>query len=116
MTPNLQSNLETLTAYPTTEHPFLSVYLNWQPDGNGQRREVMQTLNQELDLIAERIKEREHGLDSFNADRERIMAYVENEAPADATTLAIFACHADDVWMTMPIQVPIETKIVEDRY
>ncbi|MBA3943140.1 MAG: hypothetical protein H0X37_01100 [Herpetosiphonaceae bacterium] len=113
---NLQSILETLTAHSITEHPFLSLYLNWHPDGNGRRQETMQALTQELDMIAERVKERDHGLDSFNADRERIMTYVDTEAPPDATTLAIFACNADDVWMTLPLQVPVENQIVEDRY
>ncbi len=113
---NLQSILETLTAYPITEHPFLSVYLNWQPDGSGQRGETMQALTQELDMVAERVKERDNGLDSFNADRERIMAYLGTDAPKDAAGLAIFACSADNVWMTLPLQVPVENQIVEDRY
>jgi peptide subunit release factor 1 (eRF1) len=44
------------------------------------------------------------------------MEYVTNEAPTDARGLAIFACDAESVWETITLQVPVETKIVEDRF
>ncbi len=115
MPTDLQTTLQELTAQPSTEHPYLSVYLDWTPDGNGQRPSV-RILEQELGAIAERLQARDANLDSFNVDRERIMDYVTNEAPNDARGLAIFACDAESIWEPLPLQVPVETEIVEDRY
>lgn len=115
MTTNLQSTLQILAAQPHTEQSFLSVYLDWTPDGNGQRQ-APRILEQELKRIADRLAARDADLDGFNADRERIMDYVAREAPNDARSLAIFACHDVGVWMALPLHVPVETQIVEDRY
>jgi len=115
MATDLQTKLQELTALPSTEHPFLSIYLDWRPDGTGLRQSV-QALEQAFDLIAGQIKQREGNLKSFEADRERIMDYVNRDAPKDASGLAIFACDAEGIWETLPLQVPVETQIVEDRY
>ena len=115
MAVQLQSVLEELTAYPSTEYPFLSLYLDLTPDGNG-RRPVLLQLQQEFDLIADRIRERGTGQDSFDADRQRVMDYLNNDAPLDVRSVAIFACDAEGIWQTHPLQAPIETHIVEDRY
>ena len=120
MATDLQATLEELTAYPTTEYPFLSVYLDLTPDGNG-RRPSLQQLEQEFELIAERVKQRDKdqeikGLDSFEADRKRIMDYINTEAPVEARGLALFACQAEGVWQVHPLQVAVPSHIVEDRY
>jgi peptide subunit release factor 1 (eRF1) len=115
MVTDTQAALKELTAYPSTEHPFFSVYLDWRPDGNGNRQAV-QLLEQELDRIAERLPGSGPDYASFTADRERILNYVNTEAPADAQGLAIFACDAEGVWITLSFQVPVETQIIEDRY
>lgn len=118
MATDLQSTLQTLTALPSTEYPFLSVYLDWQPDGNGNRQSL-QTLQQEFAAIEDRLKahDLEHEkLNSFYADRDRILQYTGNEAPDDARGLAIFACNGESVWEVVPLQIGGETTIVEDRY
>lgn len=120
MATDLQATLEELTAYPTTEYPFLSVYLDLTPDGNG-RRPSLQQLEQEFELIADRVKQRDKdqelkGLDSFEADRARIMNYINTEAPVEARGLALFACQAEGVWQVHPLQVAVPNHIVEDRY
>ena len=115
MPTDLQSTLQALTAQPSTEHPYLSIYLDWTPDGNGDRHSIRE-LEEQLDVIGARLQERNADLDSFNTDRERIMEYVTTEAPVDARGLAIFACDAESIWEALPLQVPLETKIAEDRY
>jgi peptide chain release factor subunit 1 len=120
MATDLQATLEELTAYPSTEAPFLSVYLDLTPDGNG-RRPSLQLLEQEFDLIADRLRLRDKdqetkGLPSFEADRQRIMDYINTEAPVEARGLAIFACQAEGVWQVHPLQVAVPNHIVEDRY
>lgn len=112
---DLQAKLEMLTAQPSTEHPYLSVYLDWRPDGNSVRAAVRELENQ-LGTIEARLKARDADLQSFNVDRQRIMEYVSTEAPVDVQGLAIFACDAESIWEAIPLQVPVETKIVEGRF
>ena len=115
MANELQSVLEELTAYPSTEHPFLSIYYDNRPDGTSQRQALL-TLQQSLDQIAEQVKSRGGNLESFDADRERIMQYVNSDDVKSAQSLIIFACHAEGVWQTLELQVPQETSVAEDRY
>jgi len=115
MATDLQSTVEMLTGQPSTEHPYLSIYLDWTPDGNGDRL-ALRTLEQELEIIAARLQDEDANLESFNTDRERILDYVNNEAPVDAQGLAIFACDAESIWEAIPLQVPVPTQIVVDRF
>lgn len=115
MATDLQAKLQELTALPNTENPLLSVYVDYRPDGNGQRQAI-QMLEQDFDIVADQVKGRGGNLKSFEADRQRIMDYVNREAPKDANGLAIFACDAEGLWEVMPLQVPVETRLVEDRY
>jgi len=115
MPTDLQATLEMLTAQPSTEHPYLSVYLDWRPDGNSVRGAVRELENQ-FATIEARLKERDADLESFNVDRQRIMEYVSTEAPVDAQGLAIFACDAESIWEAIPLQAPVETKIIEGRF
>ncbi|HEX6288422.1 MAG TPA: hypothetical protein VFZ66_04485 [Herpetosiphonaceae bacterium] len=115
MATDLQTKLQELTALPSTEQPFLSVYVDWRPDGTGQRQ-ALQVLEQDFELVAGQIKGRDGNLKSFEADRQRIMDYLNRDAPKDATGLAIFACDAEGIWETLPLQAPVDTQIAEDRY
>ena len=115
MATDLQAALDELTAYPSTEHPFLSVYLDMTPDGTGKRQSLV-NLEQDFDRIAAQIKARGGNLESFEADRARIMEYVDRDVPVEVRGLAIFACHAEGVWYTVELQVPVETQIYEASY
>jgi peptide subunit release factor 1 (eRF1) len=115
MPTDLRATLDMLSGQPSTDHPYLSVYLDWTPNGNGDRLSL-RALEDELDTIAARLQERGGNLDSFNTDRERVMDYVTKQAPADARGIAIFACDAESIWEAIPLQVPVETRIVEDRF
>src|SRR5436853_541321 len=105
MATNLQNALQELTAYSSTDHPFLSIYLDWTPDGNGQRPSV-RILEQELGAIAERLAGDAAHRQGFEADHQRIMDYANSEAPKDARGLAIFACHDEGIWAALPLHAP----------
>lgn len=115
MATNLQAVLDELTAYPSTEHPFLSLYLDVTPDGTGKRQSLV-NLDQDFERIAGQIKNRGGNLESFEADRDRIKDYLSVELPSESRGVAIFACNAEGVWNAVPLQVPVETQIYEDRY
>lgn len=115
MATDLRVVLEELTAYPSTEYPFLSVYLDMRPNIQGIRF-TPQELRQELDAIASRVPGSGPYHDSFLVDRERIMSYVDNVMSTEAQGIAIFACNGEGVWHTLELQVPVQTQIIEDRY
>src|SRR4051812_3767291 len=110
-----QSVLQTLAAYQSADDPFLSIYLDWTPDGNGKRPSV-RLLEDELAIVAERMAGDAMYRDGFMADRERIMTYLNREAPKEARGIAIFACHDQDIWITLPLKAAVETAFAVDRY
>ena len=115
MSTNLIPLMEELSALPSTAHPFLSMYLDLKPDGSG-RRPALQLMEQELDRISERLPAHGAERESFDADRERIVQYVGADAPTDTSSVAIFACHGEGVWHSVPLYAPVETYVVADSY
>lgn len=114
MATDLLAILQELTAQPATAHPYLSVYIDYTPDGNG-KRPSLRALEQELDQIGAHLTDQGGDMDSFNADRQRITDYLDDKAPKDASGLAIFACYAEEVWLALPLQVPVATEVFADR-
>jgi peptide subunit release factor 1 (eRF1) len=115
MTQRLAKILHALSAEPRGEHPVLSVYLDWSVDQSGKRQAPM-ILDQELDRQGGNLETRGPRRDSFEADRERIARYVTDEAPPEAKGVVIFACDARQIWVTIPLVVPIATEIAVDDY
>jgi peptide subunit release factor 1 (eRF1) len=112
---NLQATLQQLAAQPYTEQPFLSLYLDWKPDGTGQRQ-APRIVEQELHRIAAQLNLHGDAREHFKADHTRILEYLQRDAPSDAQALAIFACQALGVWVDLPLYASVETEIAEDRY
>jgi peptide subunit release factor 1 (eRF1) len=112
---NLQSVLQALTAYTGADDPFLSIYLDWVPDGSG-KRPVLRVLEDELAAVARSMAGDAAHRDGFEADRQRLMDYLNREAPKDARAIIIFACQGQGVWQTLALQAPVETSIAVDRY
>jgi peptide subunit release factor 1 (eRF1) len=110
-----QSVLQALAAYPGGDQPFLSIYLDWVPDGNGKRPST-RLLEDELAATSERLAGDAAHRAGFEADRERITTYLSREAPKEARGIVIFACHDQGIWTTLPLQAAVETAIVVDRY
>jgi peptide chain release factor subunit 1 len=110
-----QSVLQTLAAYQGADAPFLSIYLDWMPDGNG-KRPSLRLLEDELAAVAERMAGDAVYRDGFAADRARIMTYLNREAPKDARGIVIFACHDQGIWTTLPLQATVETTFAVDRF
>src|SRR3712207_6484076 len=118
MATDLESTLQSLTALPNTEYPFLSVYLDWTVDGNSNRQSLS-NLDQDFARVEAGLKAEDlpnEKLNSFYADRERIKEFLETDAPVDAKGLAIFACNGEDIWEVVPLQMPVETQVVADRF
>jgi peptide subunit release factor 1 (eRF1) len=115
MTQELQHTLEELTALPSTELPFLSIYLDMAPDGSNTRQGLI-ILEQELRRLADRYEAHTPEQASFEADRARILDYVRRGVPDEVRGVAIFACHGAGVWRTVELQIRLDTEISVDRY
>lgn len=113
MTQRLSAALRELAAAPRGEHPVLSIYLDLSVDNTGQRQ-AMAALDRELARCSAELGERGPARDSFEADRARLQAYLNDELPADARGVAIFASSGAGLWGAIPLLVPLETAVACD--
>lgn len=98
--------LETLAAFEPVETPFLSVYLNAEPNEQG-RDAYGAWLKKELSEHAKNYAEDSPEADSFAANVERINDFIENSVEPSANGIAIFAADgADGFFETAQIEVP----------
>ncbi|HVG20065.1 MAG TPA: Vms1/Ankzf1 family peptidyl-tRNA hydrolase [Blastocatellia bacterium] len=103
----LDELLDRLASFEPTGFPFVSLYLNAQPDEHGSdnfhafvRKELSDRSKTYPPSSAER--------QSFDIDAGRIMNYIENEVQPQANGLAIFACAAaDDFFEAVQLGAPI---------
>lgn len=99
--------LKKLLNIESSEFPFISVYLNTEPNEHGRddfNIFLKKQLSEHQDNYEEHSKERE----SFDKDVERISKYAET-IPASANGVAIFACSgANDYFKTVEFDVPFQ--------
>ena len=101
----LSAQLDRLAAFEPGPFPVLSLYLNLQPDQNGRDHYepfLKKELAERLRTFAASGPERE----SFEADAEKIRAYLEGVDRA-ANGLAMFACSGADLFDAIPLAAPI---------
>jgi len=102
----LATQLDRLAALEPGPFPFISLYLNLQPDDRGRDRFepfLRRELANRLRTYGSSAPERE----SLRADTEKIRAYVEGVSPA-VNGLAIFACSGANVFEAAQLAAPIE--------
>lgn len=98
--------LKKLANIESTELPFISIYLNAEPNQHGRDDFdvfLKKQLSEHQSKFAEDTPERE----SFDKDAERIGKYAE-KIPAEANGVAIFACSAMDFFKTVEFSVPFD--------
>ncbi|CAN5840180.1 hypothetical protein BH20ACI4_BH20ACI4_21450 [soil metagenome] len=99
--------LKKLSTIESTEFPFISVYLNAEPNEHGRddfNVFLKKQLSEHQDKFNDDSKERE----SFDKDAKRISEYAEKIKPS-ANGVAIFACSgADDFFKTVEFSVPFQ--------
>ena len=97
--------LKKLAEVEATEFPFISIYLNAEPNEHGRddfNVFVKKQLKEHADNYEEETTERE----SFDRDAERIGEYLEKVQP-ESNGVAIFACSgANDFFQTIEFYVP----------
>jgi peptide chain release factor subunit 1 len=102
----LREQLDRLSAFePTTDAPVLSLYLDMRPNEHGRTAYDA--------FLRKTLAERSRGLKgdarkSFDADAERIVAYLGDDVRRSANGLAIFACSASNFFEAVQLDVPLD--------
>ena len=103
----LMDQLDELVAFEPNGFPFISLYLNMQPDQHG-RDNFESFVRKEFNAKAKSFAAESLELASFERDRARIRAYLRDEVRPSANGLAIFACAgADDYFNAIQLDAPI---------
>lgn len=106
---DLPSALTRLAALPpSTTAPYLTVTLDWQPDGTQpNRRPARQQFGQDAAALMEGREAHDPVTESLRADLEQIEAYLDGDLPASCRGVAIVACHASGVFEAIPLGLPL---------
>lgn len=104
----LMNHLDELAAFEPTGYPFISLYLNLQPDQHG-RDNFDSFVRKEFKAKAKSFPAESLELMSFNRDTTRIKAYLRDEIRPSANGLAIFACAgANDYFKAVQLNAPLK--------
>lgn len=100
--------LDELVAFEPNGFPFISLYLNMQPDQHG-RDNFESFVRKEFKAKAKSFAPESLELASFKRDTARIEAYLRDEVRPSANGLALFACAgADDYFTAVQLDAPIQ--------
>src|SRR5690349_16705320 len=104
----LMDHLDELAAFEPTGYPFISLYLNMQPDQHG-RDNFESFVRKEFKAKAKSFPAESLELMSFKRDTARIEAYLRNELRPSAKGLAIFAsAGANDYFKAVQLNAPLK--------
>jgi hypothetical protein len=130
---DLTATLTRLAALPaSTEAPYLTVSLDWRPEGSAPgrfdspepnrserrapreedgapRRPAWQELRRGLEETVNSYGPRGAAFESLTADMERLTIYLDEELDPAATGVVIIACHHQDVFEPVPLDVPVDS-------
>jgi hypothetical protein len=128
---DLKATLARLAALPpSTEAPFLTVSLDWRPEGSAPgrfeapepkrserraareedgapRRPAWQVLRRDLGETINSYGPRGAAFESLTADMERLTTYLDEELDPAATGIVVIACQHQRVFEPVPLDVPI---------
>jgi hypothetical protein len=117
---------------PSTEVPYLTVSLDWRPEGSAPgrlppaepkrserrapreedgapRRPAWQELRRELEETVNSYGPRGAAFESLAADTERLTTYLDDELDPAAQGIVVIACHQRGVFEPVPRDVPVES-------
>jgi hypothetical protein len=128
---DLTATLARLAALPpSTEAPYLTVSLDWRPEGSAPgrfpppepkrserrapreedgapRRPAWQELRRDLEETVHSYGPRGAGFESLTADMERLTTYLDEELDPAAQGIVVIACHQQGVFEPVPLAVPV---------
>lgn len=111
-TDKVNSVIDQLAAFPTTELPFVSLYLNAQANEHGRdewETFLRKRLKEQLETFTPHTPEHE----SFERDVARIKRYLAEDLEPSANGVAIFACAAEnDFFLALQVEAPIDENLL----
>ena len=110
----LRDTMRRLAEVESLELPIISIYLDVRAEADGQspgRRAAFTVLRDRLTEIEDAYWPRGDDYASFALDRERIMAFTEEDLDPATQGLAIFACTGLDVWEVVETGVPFHMSV-----
>ncbi len=103
---NLNNLLKKLIIFEPNGSPFISIYLNAEPDNQG-RDKFGAWLKKVLSMRTKGFDDNSAEMESYEKDVKRIMDFAEKEVDDAANGLAIFACHgANEFFEVIQLDVP----------
>lgn len=103
----ITEQLDRLARFEPVPYPFVSLYLNTQPNEHG--RDQYQTfVRQEFKARSRTYPEGSPERQSLDKDLDRITSFLESELEAAANGVAVFACSAGEVFETIQLTAPID--------
>ena len=102
----LREQLDRLAAIEPTDRAIISLYLDMRPDQSGQRMHIDTFLRNSFDEQSRSLTALARA--SLERSAERISRYIADQVPKSAKGLAIFASTTDDLFETIPCDVPFE--------
>jgi hypothetical protein len=130
---DLSATLARLAALPpSTEAPYLTVSLDWRPEGSAPgrfeapepkrserrapreedgapRRPAWEQLRRDLDETVHSYGPRGAAFESLTADMERLTTYLDEELDPAATGVVVIACHHQGVFEPVPLDRPVDS-------
>lgn len=110
---NLNASLREIARLePSLDVPFLSVYLDWRPDGERPYRRSAKTLfDNRAEDLRDQFAQDSDAWKSLNADIERIKEFLRDDLDPSVHGVMIFANNARNVFETFVLALPVETRI-----
>jgi peptide chain release factor subunit 1 len=103
----LTDQLDRLAAFEPAPYPVVSLYLNTQPNQHG-RDNFQAFTRKEFKARQQTYGTNTPERESLDHDIERISQYLETELKPSAHGVAIFACHAGELFEAVQLEAPID--------
>ena len=103
----LTEQLDRLAAFEPAPYPVVSLYLNTQPNQHGRDNYQVFT-KKEFKARQQTYGTNTPECESLDHDIERISRYLETELRPSAHGVAIFACHAGELFEAVQLDAPID--------
>lgn len=104
---SLTEQLDRLATFEAAPYPVVSLYLNTRPNQHG-RDNYQAFTRKEFKARQQTYGTNTPERDSLDRDIERINRYLETELQPSAHGVAIFACHAGELFEAVQLDAPIE--------
>jgi len=100
-------------APPSPEAPYLTVSLDWRPEGSQPNsRYARQVFAEQVEQILANYEPHTLAHDSLTTDIERVIGWLDGQADPSAHGIFIVACLNTNVFHALSLNIPLETRVV----